>query len=78
VLLRVTREGRALYERINGELIAQQAELIRGLDAEIRAGATEVIRRLARAAEDRFISGMSVGSCEPTCADGAGDAPSCA
>jgi MarR family 2-MHQ and catechol resistance regulon transcriptional repressor len=67
VSLRATRQGRALYERINGELIAQQAELIRGLDAEVRAGATEIIRRLARAAEARFVSGVSVGSCAPDC-----------
>ena len=65
--LRVTRKGRALYERIDGELIAQQAELIRGLDAEVRAGATEIIRRLARAAEARFVSGVSVASCAPVC-----------
>jgi MarR family transcriptional regulator, 2-MHQ and catechol-resistance regulon repressor len=68
VSLRVTRQGRALYERINGELISQQAELIRGLDADVRAGATEIIRRLARAAEQRFVSGLSVGTCAPTCA----------
>jgi DNA-binding MarR family transcriptional regulator len=67
VSLRVTRKGRALYERINGELIFQQAELIRGLDADVRAGATEIIRRLAKAAEARFVSGMSVGTCAPAC-----------
>src|SRR5688500_12019910 len=68
VSLRVTRQGKALYARINGELIAQQAELIRGLDAEVRAGATEIIRRLAKAAEARFVSGVSVGTCAPACA----------
>lgn len=67
VSLRVTPAGRALYERINGELIAQQAELIRGLDADVRAGATEIIRRLARAAEARFVAGVSVGDCAPAC-----------
>ena len=67
VSLRVTRQGRALYQRINGELIAQQAELIRGLDADVRAGATEIIRRLAKAAEARFVSGVSVGTCAPAC-----------
>lgn len=71
VSLRVTRQGRALYERINGELIAQQAELIRGLDADVRAGATEIIRRLAKAAEVRFVSGASVGACAPACAPSA-------
>lgn len=77
VSLRVTRQGRALYERINGELIAQQAELIRGLDAEVRSGATEIIRRLAKAAEDRFVTGMSVGSCAPACGPGPAGKNSC-
>lgn len=67
VSLRVTRQGRALYQRIHGELIAQQAELIRGLDADVRAGATEIIQRLARAAEDCFIAGNPAGSCLPGC-----------
>lgn len=65
--LSVTREGRALYERINNELVEQQASLIKGLDPEVRRASIEVIRRLARAAQDRFVSGVSVGSCEPFC-----------
>lgn len=77
VSLRVSRSGRALYERINGELISQQAELIRGLDADVRAGATEIIRRLAKAAEERFVSGNSVGSCAPACGPGADGKQSC-
>lgn len=73
VSLRVTREGRKLYEKINGELIAQQAELLRDLDPEARAGATEILKRLARAAQTRFVSGISVGSCAPACGtDGEG------
>lgn len=67
VSLKVTASGRRLYERINGALIAQQADLLRGLAPSVRAAATEVIRRLAKAAEDRFVSGISVGSCETTC-----------
>lgn len=67
VSLRVTRSGRGLYQRINGELIDQQVELLRGLDADVRAGATEVIRRLASTAEARFVSGVSVGACAPKC-----------
>jgi DNA-binding MarR family transcriptional regulator len=77
VSLRVTRQGRALYTRINGELIAQQAELIRGLDADVRAGATEIIRRLANAAEARFMSGVSVGACAPSCGPGSAGKSSC-
>lgn len=65
--LSVTPEGRALYERINNELVEQQASLIQGLDPEVRRASIEVIRRLARAAQDRFVSGVSVGSCEPSC-----------
>lgn len=63
VSLRVTRSGRALYEKINQELIAQQAALLCDLDPAIRNGVTEVIHRLAKAATARFVSGVSVGTC---------------
>lgn len=65
VSLRVTGEGRALYERINDELIDQQAGLLRDLDPELRAAATEVIRRLARAAQGRFVASPT--GCGPVC-----------
>jgi DNA-binding MarR family transcriptional regulator len=65
--LRITRSGRALHEKINRELVAQQAEILADLDPEIRAGVTDVIRRLARAAESRFVAGVSVGSCDTGC-----------
>ncbi|KAF1728126.1 MarR family transcriptional regulator [Pseudoxanthomonas mexicana] len=65
--LSVTPAGRALYERINEELVAQQASLIQELDPAVRRASIEVIRRLARAAQDRFVSGVSVGGCEPSC-----------
>lgn len=67
VSLRVTRAGRKLYAQINSELIEQQIELLRDLGPEARAGATEIIQRLARAAQSRFVSGVSVGSCAPAC-----------
>lgn len=54
VSLRVTRSGRRLYDRINQELIAQQAVLLDDLDPRLRAGVTDVIRRLAKAAQARF------------------------
>lgn len=54
VSLRVTRSGRRLYDRINEELIAQQAVLLGDLDPRLRAGVTDVIRRLAKAAQARF------------------------
>lgn len=67
VSLRATRSGRALYERINGELIDQQADLLRDLDPEVRAGAAEVIRRLAKAAQARFIDGTSAAASASVC-----------
>jgi DNA-binding MarR family transcriptional regulator len=75
VSLRITREGRKLYEKINGELIEQQLDLLRDLDPRVRAGATELIQRLARAAQSRFVSGVSVGSCAPAC--GSDDSRKC-
>lgn len=67
VSLRVTAQGRKLYRQINSELIAQQIDLIRDLDPDVRAAATEILKRLARAAQARFVSGVSVGSCAPAC-----------
>ncbi|HZH44105.1 MAG TPA: MarR family transcriptional regulator [Lysobacter sp.] len=61
--LSATPAGRALYQRINHDLIEQQVELLRDLDPDVRAGATELIARLARAAQSRFVSGVSVGAC---------------
>jgi MarR family 2-MHQ and catechol resistance regulon transcriptional repressor len=61
--LRITRSGRALYEKINRQLVAQQAEVIADLDPEVRLAAAGVIQRLARAAEARFRAGVSVGTC---------------
>ena len=68
VSLRITAGGRALYETIHRGLIAQQVDMIADLDPQVRASVTDVIRRLARAAEARFVSGVSVGSCAPSCA----------
>jgi MarR family transcriptional regulator, 2-MHQ and catechol-resistance regulon repressor len=65
--LRITRRGRALYDKINRELIHQQAELLADLDPGIRAGVTDVLRRLTQAAASRFKSGVSVGSCATSC-----------
>jgi len=65
VSLRITRSGRSLYERINSDLIEQQAGLLRDLDPELRAGATDLIRRLGQAAEACFLSGPGVGTCAP-------------
>jgi DNA-binding MarR family transcriptional regulator len=67
VQLRVTDDGRTLYEQINSELIEQQVEILRDLDPDLRSGATEIIRRVARAAQNRFVSGVSAGACAPAC-----------
>jgi DNA-binding MarR family transcriptional regulator len=76
VSLAVTRSGRALYEKINRELVVQQAELLADLDPAVRANVTAVIRRVAQAAQARFVQGVSVGACAP--AQGCGPAKSCA
>ena len=65
VELSVTTAGRALYERINRELVDQQIEILRDLDPEVRAGAAEVIARLARVAQRRFTGGTSSAACAP-------------
>ena len=70
--LRVTRSGRALYEKIDRQLVDQHLELLRDLDPATRAAVTDVIRRLAHAAEARFVAGTSTGACAPAdCATGA-------
>lgn len=66
IQLRITASGRGLHRRINEDLVAQQEALLGDLEPEVRAHATTVIRRLARAAEARFCSGVSVGPCPPS------------
>lgn len=67
VLLTATRAGRALHARINAELVDQQMDMLRDLDPESCRGATEVIRRLARVAEARFMGHTSPAACAPAC-----------
>jgi DNA-binding MarR family transcriptional regulator len=59
--LRITRAGRTLQARIERELVAQHANLLADFDPSMRAAAADVVRRLARAAEARFVGG----SCAP-------------
>ncbi len=59
--LRATASGRALFKRIDEEMVMQQAALLGDLAPDVRAGATELIQRLAKAAEQRFVPGH----CEP-------------
>lgn len=60
IALSATRAGRQLCARITADLVKQQKELLIDLDPDIRAGVIDVIRRLARAADSRFRSGVSV------------------
>ena len=61
-VLSATRRGRALCGRINADLVAQQRALLEDFDPAVRAGVIDVIRRLARAADARFRTGVSVGA----------------
>jgi DNA-binding MarR family transcriptional regulator len=64
--LSATSAGRDLCARITDDLVGQQKGLLADLDPELRAGVVDVIRRLARAADSRFRSGVSgqAKSCE--------------
>jgi DNA-binding MarR family transcriptional regulator len=59
-VLHPTPRGRRLCERITDDLVEQQKQLLQDLDPGIREGVVNVIRRLARAADSRFRSGVSV------------------
>lgn len=60
--LRATRAGRRLCARITDDLVEQQKALLADLDPDVRAGVVDVIRRVARAADSRFRSGVAVGA----------------
>ncbi len=68
--LHVTASGRRLYRRITDDLIEQQQQLLGDLEPEVREGVVTVIRRLARAADSRFRTGVSVGPGGGCCAPG--------
>jgi MarR family transcriptional regulator, 2-MHQ and catechol-resistance regulon repressor len=63
IALHVTAAGRRLYKRITDGLVEQQKALLEDLDPEVRRGVITVLRGLARAADARFRSGVSVGEC---------------
>jgi MarR family transcriptional regulator, 2-MHQ and catechol-resistance regulon repressor len=63
----VTKAGRQLYATITRDLVAQQQYVLQDLDPEVRDGVVEVIRRLARAAEKRFMTGASCGPADAAC-----------
>jgi MarR family transcriptional regulator, 2-MHQ and catechol-resistance regulon repressor len=68
--LHVTASGRRLYRRITDDLVEQQQQLLGDLEPEVREGVVTVIRRLARAADSRFRTGVSVGPGGGCCAPG--------
>lgn len=70
VALRITKAGKELSAKIHADLIAQQKSLLRDLDPQLRATVTDVIQRLAKAAEARFVSGASCGPGESCCPTG--------
>src|SRR5687767_11041681 len=67
--LHATARGRRLHARITDDLVAQQKQLLQDLDPDVRNAVVRVIRGLARAADSRFRSGVSVG---PGCAPAEG------
>lgn len=63
VRIEVTAAGRALSARIRADLVAEDQAALGDLPPEVRAGALQVLRRLARAAE----AGTSpIGCCRPS------------
>lgn len=65
MLIGATRQGQRLCSRISADLVEQQKQVLEDLPPEIRAGAVQVIRRLAQAADARFRSGAAGGCCAP-------------
>jgi MarR family transcriptional regulator, 2-MHQ and catechol-resistance regulon repressor len=59
-LLHATPRGERLCARIIGDLVAQQKELLRDMAPDVRAGVIQVIRGLARTADEQFRAGVSV------------------
>jgi len=70
--LHVTAGGRRLHKRITEDLIEQQKALLQDLEPDVRDAVVEVIRGLARAADSRFRTGVSVGSRAAACTPAGG------
>jgi DNA-binding MarR family transcriptional regulator len=66
ISVRITAKGQRLYNRIHGDLVQQQVQMIADLTPEARRAAIEVISRLARAAESKFGIGRPA-SAESSC-----------
>jgi MarR family transcriptional regulator, 2-MHQ and catechol-resistance regulon repressor len=65
--VRITAKGQRLYNRIHGELVQQQAQMIKDLTPDVRRAAIEVISRLARAAESQFGIGRGASTASSCC-----------
>ena len=63
IVLSVTAAGRRLHDRIRKDLVGEARDLLGDFEPEVRAGAAELILRLARAAAAR--SGVPAPSCCP-------------
>jgi MarR family transcriptional regulator, 2-MHQ and catechol-resistance regulon repressor len=72
IALQATASGRRLYTRITDDLVDQQKQLLQDLGPDVREGVIEVIRRLARAADSRFRSVVSVGTGGACCGPSGG------
>ncbi len=55
VSLSITASGRELVDCIRRSLVAQQVDLLRGLEPAVRSATIEVIQRLANRAATRFV-----------------------
>jgi len=74
IAIQPTAAGRRLHARITHDLVEQQKQLLEDLDPDVRKGVVTVIRGLARAADSRFRSGVSVGPRAACCAPSGGPA----
>nr|WP_290441792.1 MULTISPECIES: MarR family transcriptional regulator [unclassified Cobetia] len=54
VELSLTPEGRALYQQIHAELVAEEASMIEGLSPEVVEGAVTLLNKLTLAARQRL------------------------
>ncbi len=70
--LHASSSGRRLCARITDDLVKQQKQLLQDLDPDVREAVVRVIRGLARAADSRFRSGVSVGPGAVCCVPGDG------
>ena len=66
--LSATKQGRSLCGQITNDLVDQQKQVLQDLDPDVRSAVVQVLRRLARAADARFRSGL--GGAEASCGNG--------